>query len=301
MRMLESAGEIPVAAGVTLYYEAVGDGPGLLVVPNGVVLREDLAPLAAARRLLLYDPRNRGRSSAIRDPSLLVRGIHHDADDLEVVRQWLGVERLDLLGFSYAATTVALYALAQPSRVGRLVQVGPMAPTGGTSYPAHLAADDGVFAAVMAELAALEPQRATCGPERFCRQVWAILGRLYVVDPADSPGTRWGRCHLANERAARRHWLTSLQPSLTALDLGAAALATLTAPVLVVHGRRDRSSPYGAGRDWALRLPRARLLTVPDAGHAPWIEAPDLVYGSIASFLAGDWPVAAERVRTLEP
>lgn len=75
-----------------------------------------------------------------------------------------------------------------------------------------------------------------------------------------------------------------------------AALRGITCPVLVVHGDRDRSAPYAAGRAWAERLPNARLLTVAGAAHAPWIEAPDKVVSAIDEFLDGGWPTAAERV-----
>src|SRR5437667_10930358 len=39
---------------------------------------------------------------------------------------------------------------------------------------------------------------------------------------------------------------------------------------LTVHGTKDRSSPYGGGREWALMLPNARLLTIENVAHAPW-------------------------------
>ncbi len=32
-------------------------------------------------------------------------------------------------------------------------------------------------------------------------------------------------------------------------------------------------------------LPHARLVTIENAAHAPWIEAPDVVFGAIESFL----------------
>ncbi len=75
-----------------------------------------------------------------------------------------------------------------------------------------------------------------------------------------------------------------------------AEVATVTCPVLIVHGSHDRSAPYAAGRAWAARLPNARLLTVPDVAHAPWIEAPGLVIPALQGFLDGAWPAAAERV-----
>jgi pimeloyl-ACP methyl ester carboxylesterase len=63
---------------------------------------------------------------------------------------------------------------------------------------------------------------------------------------------------------------------------------------------KDRNAPYGAGRDWAMQLPDARLVTVENAAHAPWIEAPELVFGSIKAFLDGAWPEAAEQVKSVE-
>jgi hypothetical protein len=41
-------------------------------------------------------------------------------------------------------------------------------------------------------------------------------------------------------------------------------------------------------------------VTVENAGHAPWIEAPELVFGSIKAFLHGAWPEAAEQVTSSE-
>ena len=37
-------------------------------------------------------------------------------------------------------------------------------------------------------------------------------------------------------------------------------------------------------------------MTIDAAGHAPWIESPDAVFGAIDTFIGGAWPDAAERV-----
>ena len=96
------------------------------------------------------------------------------------------------------------------------------------------------------------------------------------------------------------YWTTHLLPSIHSLSLTAEEMAKAKAPVLIVHGMKDRNAPYGAGRDWAMRLPDARLVTVQNAAHAPWIEAPELVFGSIRTFLDGAWPEAAEQVKALD-
>jgi pimeloyl-ACP methyl ester carboxylesterase len=88
----------------------------------------------------------------------------------------------------------------------------------------------------------------------------------------------------------------SILPSIHALALTDDEVSRAAAPVLTIHGRHDRSSPYGAGREWAQRLPNARLLTVDNAAHVPWIEAPALTLGAIDTFFDGNWPGAAERL-----
>jgi pimeloyl-ACP methyl ester carboxylesterase len=35
---------------------------------------------------------------------------------------------------------------------------------------------------------------------------------------------------------------------------------------------KDRSAPYGGGKKWARVPPNARLLTVKEDGHFPWVE-----------------------------
>ena len=62
---------------------------------------------------------------------------------------------------------------------------------------------------------------------------------------------------------------------------------------------RDRSAPYGGGREWAMMLPDARLVSIENAGHAPWVENPELVFGWIRTFLDGEWPEAAEKVTSI--
>lgn len=283
--------------GVRLHFEPVGNGPQLVLVANGIYLKKDFAPLAAGRTLIYYDVRNRGRSDS-GDPARLVRGIAQDLDDLDAVRRHFAVERVDLIGHSYVGLMILRYAMSQPAHVGRVVAIGAMPPDPRREYPAHLTGHDETLRAVMAELAELKKHRSSIEPVEFCKNAWSVLRRLYVVDPRDADKVRWDRCELENERGAMRYWMESLLPSIQAFTPKAEALARIVAPVLLVHGRKDRSSPYGGARDWALRLPNARLLSVENAAHAPWIEAPDSLL-AIRSFLDGGWPAAAARIDAL--
>ncbi|MGB3861773.1 MAG: alpha/beta hydrolase, partial [Candidatus Aminicenantaceae bacterium] len=70
----------------------------------------------------------------------------------------------------------------------------------------------------------------------------------------------------------------------------------LEVPVLAIHGVRDPSCPLEGARVWISLLRNARLLVVPNAGHMPFVEDPDLFYSAIDTFLRGEWPDRAEVV-----
>ena len=284
---------------VRLYFEREGDGPRVVLVPNGFHFFDDLRPIARGRTLVCFDLRNRGRSEAIADRSRAARGIEHDVEDLEALRQSFGAE-IDVIGHSYVGTSVIRYAARFPAHLGRVISIGPMPPYHAKFYPTHLTNSDATLRDVGAQLAALEPQRSSLDPEEFCRRFWDVLRVIYVADPADADKVRWGRCDLPNERGFMKHWNENILPSIQAWRPTREQLAAATAPVLLVHGRKDRSSPYGGGRDWASLLPNARLLTIENAAHAPWIEARASVLDAIDTFLSGGWPEAAEKVERAE-
>lgn len=60
----------------------------------------------------------------------------------------------------------------------------------------------------------------------------------------------------------------------------------LTAPALVIWGEQDPYIPTRFGALYAETLPNARLELLPDAGHWPWYDRPDLIE-TAANFLAG--------------
>jgi pimeloyl-ACP methyl ester carboxylesterase len=284
--------------GVRLFFQQIGSGPKPVVIPNGFHMVDDFQCLSEDRTLIVYDLRNRGWSDHVSDPSKLARGIHNDVDDLETVRHHFGISQVDLIGHSYLGLMVILYAMKYPACVNRVVQIGPMQPHAGKQYPAHLTCADGTLTEVFSKLGELQKERESTDPVEFCKKFWDILRVIYVSSPADADKINWGRCELVNERNMMRYWNESVFPSIKELKFEDVSKAQ--APVLTIHGMKDRSAPYGGGREWAMMLPDARLLSVAKAGHAPWVEAPELVFGSIQEFLGGRWPEEAEKVMSMD-
>jgi len=62
-------------------------------------------------------------------------------------------------------------------------------------------------------------------------------------------------------------------------------LAGITIPTLVVWGANDALVPLADGRDYAARIPNAKLVIVPECGHAASIEKPTEFLAAVESFL----------------
>ncbi|MDH4148837.1 MAG: alpha/beta hydrolase [Acidimicrobiia bacterium] len=83
----------------------------------------------------------------------------------------------------------------------------------------------------------------------------------------------------STEMTARVCW----KPAMFSLELPH-LLAGVAAPTLVLFGEHDQIVPIDVGRQYAERLPNARLEIVADAGHWIDLETPDLVADAIARF-----------------
>jgi pimeloyl-ACP methyl ester carboxylesterase len=119
------------------------------------------------------------------------------------------------------------------------------------------------------------------------RPVLRLLSRESNAKPGPMP-EQWLDSVLAHfdqgtQRAILRLYRSS--PS-SLLERAGTHLDRLQVPALVVWGMRDPYLPPRFGRAYADALPDARLLELPDAGHWPWLDRPDLI-DTVAGFLAG--------------
>jgi pimeloyl-ACP methyl ester carboxylesterase len=71
------------------------------------------------------------------------------------------------------------------------------------------------------------------------------------------------------------------------LEAAGERIGSLQVPALVAWGMKDPYIPARFGRAYANALPRAELLEMPDAGHWPWLDRPDLV-DRVAGFLSAE-------------
>jgi pimeloyl-ACP methyl ester carboxylesterase len=279
-----------------------------VIIPGGLFLYPDFAQIADGRTLIFYDMRGRGRSDAISDerrPEIV--SIHHDVKDVERIRQRFKVEKFSLIGYSYLGLMTVMYAMDYPGRVERIVQIGPAPFKFGVKYPERLTNTQKLteIGADPAEVNKVEKLRDEgydkSNPKDYCEMQWRVMRYRLVGDPANADNLGEGQCEMPNEWPVNttKHF-QSLFASIQRLDIPRTKVEQVLLPVLTIHGVRDRNAPYGSGREWAMTLPNARLLTIEDAAHQAWGDAPDVIFPAINVFLNGKWPEKVEKVTTLD-
>ena len=118
-------------------------GPGQAATPLRDAVADAIAPALRSRELVVFDQRGTGRSGLLRCPTVEARRVRDETgavaacaarlgakrslfttrdsvEDIEAVRQALGVEKVSLLGVSYGTKVALAYSAAHPDRVDRL-------------------------------------------------------------------------------------------------------------------------------------------------------------------------------------
>ena len=265
---------------VYLSPEIAGATP--LVCVNGGLLFDHnllwpaLAPLAERRQLILYDQRGRGASQA--PPGAHTARIEHDAGDLPAIREALGLSTWDVLGHSWGGGLAMLATERDQTAVRRLVLVDSVGPVGNWQ---NVLLRDALPRLGPADRAILEhiDQTALLSPEpgvhsaysRAMYAAWFADQSLAAMFSPPRSESRTGAAVAARLRGDGYDW--------TAL------LRAVSVPTLVIHGDKDLL-PVSVAREIVATLRHARLEVIPDAGHMPFWESPELFFTLIESFLS---------------
>ncbi len=277
---------VPVAGAVlhvvTMGLQSPPSSPPLLVLHGGPgeahdCLRPHLDRLAGgSRRVVYYDQRGGGRSALAAGEEPPGWEVH--VADVEAVREHLGADRVDVLGFSWGALLALLYALDHRPRVRRLVLVSPppLRPDAGPVIERNVRA-----ASARPEVMALHAHLAAiaCGSDEAARRArFALKIAPGFADPA--------RALEVAPVETRRDVAAAIDRSLATLDVRPRLVALRGVPALVVHGTDD-VVPVADATDTAERL-GAELLVLDGAGHAPFVEAADPFFAAVTAFLDGE-------------
>jgi pimeloyl-ACP methyl ester carboxylesterase len=262
-----------------LAYDDAGTGPLVVAVPGMGDLRttyDELrtALLAAGYRVVTTDLRGHGDSGA----GFVTYGDEATADDVVALVEHLGAGPAVLVGNSMGASAAAVVAGDRPDLVRALVLLSPFLRNAGGSALKQAASR------VLLRVLLAAPWGAAA---------WAgYYGTL-------TKGTRSPRqpAHVAAIRASLRRpgYLRAFRRFSLALDHAVVAprVPRIQAPSLAVVGALDPDwSDPAAELAWVAEQTGARTLLVPDAGHYPQHQTPEVVTEAVLGLLADAAPVA---------
>ncbi len=255
--------------GGRIAYDVAGEGPLVICAPGMGDLRQTFrhlvpALLGAGYRVAAFDLRGHGESdttfASYDDPA--------EASDIIALAEHLGGPAT-VVGNSMGAAAGIIAASERPALISALVLVGPFArnPKG-----------NAVTMALM-RLVTSAPWAAT---------VWnAYLPSLYAGrKPDDFAQYRT----LSNSAMRRKGYASTFSKTTHTVthDPAEAVIDTVETPALIVMGELDPDFPDAAAEAMWIsdHLRNSEILMVPESGHYPQSQRPDIVNPAVIAFLA---------------
>jgi proline iminopeptidase len=286
--------------GASLYVELEGHGTPLVLInggPGGThhYFHPWFSRLKDQATVVYYDQRGCGLSDFA--PGKDGYSVEQAVEDLEAVRRSLGFDTWTVLGFSYGGFLAQLYAILHPEHVSGLVLLG--ASTG-------LAADSGP-SREGSYLSAAERRRVQAVGSEV-----EVYATAHGLSPADRTGLLiynillngdWKRQNFfrpSPERVAqmaRYEWVhdgnfNGILNATTGRWDFAGAFEGSPIQTLILEGQYDLTWGQRKAQVLAANHPGARLLTIDNASHGIYDEAPEAFFPVVRGFLAELRPAA---------
>jgi pimeloyl-ACP methyl ester carboxylesterase len=247
--------------GVRLSYELHGDSREPLVLVHGYTgditdWRHQVPDFSRTHRVLMMDLRGHGCSEAPQDRSSYT--MDQMASDVEALIDHVGLDRYHLLGHSMGGGIVQEIALRSPQRLLSLTLQD-------TSFKFALMADSAIEewwkgrmalaqAGRMAELAEMESP---------------------VPQPPHMPAERLEESKVRLSRMSPDGFIGAWQ-ALVGWQGTKTRAASISAPTLIIYGDLDGPAIIQGSKRLAGMIPNARVEVIPEAGHSPQWERPEL-------------------------
>jgi pimeloyl-ACP methyl ester carboxylesterase len=255
--------------GLQMYYEIHGAGGVPLLVLHGAFGNTGLfggelaAALAETRRVILIDQQAHGRTADIDRPLSVVQM----ADDTAALIEHLGLDRVDVFGYSMGGGIAFRLAVQRPELVRKLV-VAAVYTSGAGAYPEIVSG------------------MKTLSPEAFAGSPMETSYLAVAPKPEDWP--------VLVEK------IKAMGSNAEAYSLTAEEIESIAAPVLYIIGDSDIVRPEHAVEVFRLLgggvpgdltgLPKSQLAILPGTTHIGVITRTDLLLGMIVPFLDAPMP-----------
>ena len=285
--------------GALIYYKAVGRGAPLLIVHGGPGASHDyflpyLLPLMRTSRLIFIDERGSGKSSKLTDPKQYT--VANMVEDVETVRQTLGLAKISLLGHSYGGVVAEAYALKYQKNLSHLILASTFASTKEINQ---------ALAKMKAAMDAKDRERLDAleaaglfgkgqiwehgrYPEEYAKLAWGKGYFPYIYqnhpDPTYDPvssntSTAWD--------VYREMWGSDgefvIDGNLSEVEY-VDKLPQIKVPTLIIVGDHDESDP-NMSREMHEKIAGSQLVILPNSGHMTFVDQADGFLDAVRDFV----------------
>lgn len=286
--------------GALIYYESVGRGAPLVIAHGGPGASHDyflpyLLPLMRTNRVVFIDERGSGKSSKLEDARQYT--IANMVEDIETVRQALGLGKISLLGHSFGGALVQAYAFKYQKNLSHLILGSTFASTRELNQ---------TLAKMKAEMDPKDRERVNTleaaglfgkgqiwehgrYSEEYAKLAWGIGYFPYVYynrpdpnyDPVSSnTSTAWD--------VYREMWGSDgefiVDGNLKEVEY-VDQLSQIKVPTLIIVGEHDESDPK-MSQEMHDKIAGSKLVILPKSGHMTFVDQPELFLKTVGEFVA---------------
>ena len=271
--------------GFDIHYEIHGQGPVLMVLPNSwglslEGLRGIFGPLEAKLTMVYFDPRGMGESSEVREEADM--GTAAVRADFQALREQLGLESVNAIGWSNGAMNLITLAAERPETIDTAIFVHGVATFTEEDMAAYAAQYPDLMQAWRAFMQEMQnPDLTVDEKTERMRAMW--LEEWFPLSFADQAAASatldrifgdaefsWGH----SDYSQREH------PTFDARD----QLPLITARCLVITGAHD-TMPVSKGEELAAGIPDVDFVLFESSGHYAPAEEPEAFEDLVFSFL----------------
>ena len=288
------------ANGVMVYYMMLGRGEPLMIVHGGPGASHDyflpyLLPLARHNKVIFIDERGSGRSEKLEDPAGYT--VENMVEDVEAVRQALGLGKISLLGHSYGGVLAQAYALKYQGNLSHLILGSTFCSTAALNQ-VFLRMKQNMPDELRQRIDSLEAQGLFGHGKDFEKDRYtkdymiAAWGEGYFpylyqnhpdpnYDPTESGNTSWD---LYREMWGE-HGEFIVDGNLKSVEY-TDRLPTIKVPTLILVGDHDESDP-AMSKVMNEKIAGSKLVIFPKSGHMTFVDQPGMFINAVDQFLHG--------------
>jgi len=285
--------------GALIYYQSVGRGAPLMIVHGGPGASHDyflpyLLPLMRTNRLVFIDERGSGKSSKLEDARQYT--IANMVEDIEAVRQALGLGKISLLGHSFGGALVQAYAFKYQKNLSHLILGSTFASTKelNQALARMKAGMDPKERDRVSELEAAglfgkgEIWEHGRYSEEYAKLAWGKGYFRYVYqnrpdpdyDPVSSnTSTAWD--------VYREMWGSDgefvVDGNLKEVEY-VGQLSQIKVPTLIIVGDHDESDPR-MSQEMHEKIAGSQLVILPNSGHMTFVDQPEQFLRAVRDFV----------------